>query len=260
MGQQQWASQYINWHFTANLDIWNIDQQVWIPRPNTTSYWPLQWSWKDSTEGGYLGLQQGFDGTQNVRFSIWNAIACRNGNCTLFEGEGSGYTCTLPITIDTNKFYRYRLWRQEADTDGVWWGAWLIEEVDGLLVDHYIGGLKVPTVYKVINPSSIRNFVEYWGDDINCAHIPLSIVGFTPPAINYHGKGTSIYDGYLTYAGSHKAEGNYCGTEKQQNGNGALITTKPYDFGFANGVIILLGGNNPTPIFNEQSPLHIPNR
>lgn len=50
MAQQQWASQYVMWTFNNDLDVWNIDQQVWLPQPNATSYWPLQWSWKMVTE------------------------------------------------------------------------------------------------------------------------------------------------------------------------------------------------------------------
>lgn len=260
MGQQQWASQYVKWSFENSLDVWNIDQQIWIPQPNATSFWPLQWSWKGGTGvGGYMGLQQGSDGTQEVRFSLWNAIACRDGNCTKFGGEGIGYTCTFPITIDTGKFYRYRLWRQETDVDGVWWGAWLIEETNGTLIEHHIGGIKVPLSHNVVDPASITNFVEYWGGEMNCTDLPMSIVGFTPPAVNYHGKGTGVYDGYSTYVGSNKATDNYCGTQQQKQGNGALITARPFNFGFANGAMMFLGGNNPDPTFTTPTPPDMPN-
>lgn len=250
MAQQQWASQYVKWDFQKNLDVWNIDQQVWIYQSCNHSFWPLQWSWKDMNEtGGYLGLQQNSNDVQNIRFSLWNAIGCRSKNCIPFEGEGEGYTCVLPIIIDRNKFYRYRLWRQESDSEGVWWCAWLIEEFNGTLVEHFIGSIKVPLSCYVIDPYSICNFVEYWGDNMICTDLPMSIVGFTPPAVNYCSKGSGTYERYYTYAGSSKAVDNYCGTQQQQFGNGALITAQPYDFGFANGVVMFLGGNNPNPTF-----------
>lgn len=263
MAQQQWASQYDFWNFNNNLDVRNIDQQVWLPQPNTSSYWALQWSWKGANGvGGYMGLQQGGDGAQQVRFSLWNAIACRNGSCTPFGGEGVGYTCVLPITINTGKFYRYRLWRQEADSDGIWWGAWLIEEDNGILIEHSIGGIKVPLSYNIVDPSSIQNFVEYFGSEMDCKEVPLSIVGYTPPAVNYHGKGTGVYDGYSTYFGSNRADGNTCGTEKQKYGTGALVTAQPFNFGFANGVVMFLGGDNPVPKLNpitHRTPPGMPN-
>lgn len=209
-----------------------------------------------------MGLQEGANGAQLVRFSLWNAIDCRGGNCRKFGGEGEGYTCELPITINTGKFYRYRLWRQEADSDGIWWGAWLIEENNGVLTEHSIGGIKVPLSFDIVDPASITNFVEYWGEQMNCKDVPLSIVGYTPPAVNYHGKETGVYGGYSTYAGSNHAPDNTCGTAQEQFGVGALVKAQPFNFGFANGVVIFLGGNNSDPTLDpttHPTPPDMPN-
>jgi hypothetical protein len=242
--QQKWASQYVAWAPDETVkEIWNIDQQVWIAQPNATSYWPMQWQFAKSV-GGYMGLQQAEGGSQNVRFSIWDATAARGSSCEKFGGEGVGQTCTLPVRINAGKYYRLRLWRLEADKDGQWWGGWLIEgDGKGGLIEHMIGEIKAPAGATVVDPGSLSNFVEYWGTAIpHCENVPLSIVGFMPPAVNHKGKGTGDYEGHYRYKGSNKASGNHC--SNGQENDGALISANPFDFGFANGVMMFLGGTS----------------
>ncbi|WP_146169702.1 DUF3472 domain-containing protein [Kordia periserrulae] len=254
MAQQQlWASQYVRWSFEESpTDVWNIDQQVWISKSNASSFWPVQWDWVDNPGvGGYLGLQEQNNGATNVRFSLWNATASKGTKCRKFGGEGVGETCELAIKIDATKFYRYRVWRLETVEDGQWWGGWLIEaDAQGNLKEHFIGKIKVPLGYKKIDIHSITNFVEFYGRTISpCDQVPLSVVGFTPPAVNYQGKG--VYSGYSTYKGSTKASGNIC--ENGTENNGALVTPFNYNFDFAKGVVLFLGGNK-----NEHTQSNIP--
>ncbi len=250
--QQQWASQYVKWTFDKSVDVWNIDQQVWVPIPNRTSYMPLQWSWKGSKEGGYLGLQQANDtASQNVRFSLWNATEAQGMSCRKFDGEGIGQTCVLPVKIDPKKMYRYRLWKLDAVKDGQWWGGWLIEVENGKLTERLIGKIKVPTAYNTVDSSSITNFVEFWGGHIApCGSVPGSVISFMPPAVNYKGKGTGAYEAYSKYSNSDRAKGNVCrnGTEN----DGSLVTAKTYNFGFATGVMMFLGGSNKTPSLDSK--------
>jgi hypothetical protein len=261
--QQKWASQYVKWTFDKSVDVWNIDQQVWVPEPNQTSYMPLQWSWKGGNgDGGYMGLQQADNpASQNVRFSLWNATEAQGRDCRKFGGEGVGYTCTLPVRIDPAKFYRLRLWKLDAVKDGQWWGGWLIDVENGKLTEHLIGKIKVSASYNFVDPSSITNFVEFWGDHVApCGKVPASVIGFTPPAVNYQGKGSGSYEAYSKYSGSDRASGNVCmnGTES----NGALITARRYNFGFANGVMMFLGGPSKTPVFDSKkypTPPGMPN-
>lgn len=259
--QQQWASQYVKWSFEKTIDVWNIDQQVWVPIPNNDSFMPLQWNWKGSQIGGYLGLQQASDiASQNVRFSLWNATEAQGTNCQKFGGEGIGYTCILPIKINPKKMYKYRLWKLEAAKDGQWWGGWLIEVENGKLTEHLIGKIKVSPAFKTVDSSSITNFVEFWGDHINpCGKVPGSVTGFAPPAVNFLGKETGNYEATSKYSGSDRAEGNLCrnGTES----DGSLIIANPYNFGFTNGVMMFLGGSNKTPSLDPKihlTPANIP--
>lgn len=67
------------------------------------------------------------------------------------------------------------------------------------------------------------------------------------------------YEATSKYSGSDRAESNICrsGTEN----NGSLVTAKPYNFGFANGVMMFLGGSNKTPILDSKiylTPANIP--
>ena len=253
--QQLWASQYVNWTFDERVkEVWNIDQQVWFPQPGNSSFWPIQWEFKGmGGVGGYLGLQQQDSaGNQNVRFSIWDASSAQGPNCQPFDGEGVGQTCTLAAKIDTKKFYWLRVWRLAKEKDGQWWGSWLIEtDAKGTLTENFIGKIKAPAAATTIDPNSIGNFVEYFGNRFpRCESVPLSIVGFTPPVVNYD-KGTGSYQGYSRYGGSKKAEGNGCTTGKQNSG--AFISVKPYDFGFAKGVMMFLGGTLAQHVLDPET-------
>jgi hypothetical protein len=255
--QQSWASQYVNWRLSdpTVTEVWNVDQDVWIPRTANSSFWPLVWDWKGSDSGGYLGLQQQGDGKQNVRFSIWDAKAAEGPNCRTFDGEGLGYTCVRNLTIDTEKFYRYRLYRLTTEPDGQWWGGWLIEtDAKGALVEHYIGRIKAPAGTRSVDPGQINNFVEYFGDAVRrCKNVPLSIAGLAPPAVNYGGKGTGIYGGYTLFDHSTKAAGNHC-TDGNQ-GDGAIITAVRDNHFFVAGIMMFMGG---TAAQHETDPIRYP--
>jgi hypothetical protein len=242
-GQQKWASQYVQWKSDGQVtEVLNLDQQVWIAKTGDGSYWPMQFGFNNVGNGGYMGLQQTKANDQRARVSIWNATAAEGSSCKPFDNEGVGQTCILPMKIESGKFYRLRLSRLESTPDGQWWGGWLIEVGrNGALVEHRIGRIKAPAAAKSVNPKAIRNFVEYYGPSLAaCDRVPLSIVGFSPPAMNYNGKGTGVYQGYTSYAGSKQASGNICASGKEDKG--AAITATPYSFGSAGGVVMFLGG------------------
>jgi hypothetical protein len=257
-GQQQWASQYVSWQPDGHASaIYDIDQVVWIPRSANSSFWTLQWGFLGANSGGYLGLQQeGSAEDQTVRFSIWNATKAKGSHCEPFGGEGVGWTCTLAVRIDPKKFYRLRFWKDVHR----WWGAWLIEaDSNGVLTEHLVGRIEAPSGAKTPDPASVTNFVEYFGPDVPlCSSVPLSITGFTPPMLNYQGSGA--YEGAYSYFGSTKAADNHCTTGNEDNG--AIISAKPYDFGFANGVIMFLGGTSADQKLSRKrhpTPSPLPN-
>jgi uncharacterized protein DUF3472 len=241
--QQKWASQYVHWKSDGQVgEVLNVDQQVWVAKSNDGSYWPMQFGFSGLKHGGYMGLQRKNADDQNVRFSIWNATAAEGESCRTFANEGEGYTCVLPVKIESGKLYRLRLRRLEAVHDGQWWGGWLIEAGrNGALVEHRIGRIKAPAAAKSVNPNGIKNFVEYYGASVPaCERVPLSIVGFFPPMMNYNGKGSGTYKGATSYASSKPPAGNICSTGKEDKG--AAITATPRSFGSADGVLMFIGG------------------
>jgi hypothetical protein len=257
-GQQQWSSQYVSWQSDGHASaIYDIDQVVWVPQHADSSFWTLQWGFLGSDSGGYLGLQQEASAKdQTVRFSIWNATRAKGLHCRPFGGEGVGETCILAVKIDPKKFYRLRLWQAVNR----WWGAWLIEaDSTGVLTERMVGQIRVPRGATTPDPASVTNFVEYFGDEFPlCSSVPLSITGFSPPMLNYQGSGA--YGGSYSYVGSTKATDNHCTTGNEDNG--AIISAKPYDFGFANGVMMFLGGTPPDQKLSRKkhpTPPPLPN-
>lgn len=191
--QHEYANLYSNWSLSAPGGIWNLDQNVQIRTKARWSYWPVVWKWGDDpSHGGYVGLQtdgERKDGTfgDTAIFSLWNANAFRGGAiCTGFTNEGSGSSCRLAYTIRTDRLYRYRLWREEVDAGGQWWGAWIKDQSTG--VEMSLGGLRVAPSHTTI--TNAQNFSEYFGDQVACNAVPLSVVDFTQPAANSRGAGT----------------------------------------------------------------------
>lgn len=238
-GQQKWAANYLNWSFEGDSSaVINIDQEFWIAQSAPDSFWVFDWTFEDSADGGYVGLQQQGLETR-ARFSIWNATEARGAACETFGGEGVGYTCTLPTALEPGKRYRLRLWRLDADADAQWWGAWLIEQdASGKLVERQIGEIKAPAGSQSIAPDSISNFMEFFGEAVTaCRDIPLAVVGFAPPALNADGQGA--YGRYGSFAGSSAPDGNGCKIGDEDNG--ALVTVVPRDFTPGAGALGFMG-------------------
>ena len=135
-----------------------------VEQKAAATYWAQMWNWVGSSDGGYLGLQTSgsrFNGTSGdtAIFSLWNANAARGPSCGQFGGEGNGYSCRLAYSISTSPFYRYRVWRQNADAGGQWWGAWIQNLSTG--TDTYIGSIRVAAGRSAM--TNVQNFVEYFG-------------------------------------------------------------------------------------------------
>jgi len=246
--QQQWASQYVTWSFPEGVaEVYEVDQQVWVAESNAASFWPLVWSWTGSGPGGYLGLQEDSPTVQRVRFSLWDATETREGTCRTFGGEGVGYTCELAFDIQTDRFYRLRVRRQELDGDGYWWQGVLIEaDASGTLVEHVVGSIKVSSAFSSIGP--ISNFVEYYGQALpQCKDVPPSIVGFTLPIVRYVGSQDSAQSTGWT---STPPSGNVCSTGNESAG--ALISIQPFDFGFSTGALAFMGGPDASPMLDTS--------
>ena len=228
-GQQQNANLYSFWDFQgSSVGYWNVDQQMKVLQRARSTYWAMLWNWTGASIGGYVGLQtngQRFGGStgDTAIFSLWDATAASGPHCGVFGGEGNGYSCRLAYPISKNTYYRYRLWRLNADSGGQWWGAWIENITTG--VDTYIGSIQVNAGYTLA--TGVENFVEYFGSSVPCTNVPVSKVIWTQPAANSQGGG--LYQYGSTYSGMSKGA---C--------TGGSVT--PVNLGWTKGVRVRLGG------------------
>jgi len=199
--QQQNANEDVYWNFHGQSGFWNIDQQVQVSQKATSTFWAMQWGFSSApNDPGYLGMQTNgnrANGTtgETAIFSLWNANAA-TGSCRTFGGEGTGYSCAIPYTITAKTYYRYRVWRLNADAGGQWWGAWIENISTG--VDTPIGALRVAASKTLM--TTPLNFVEYFGTAVSCDKVPVSVALFTQPAANQQSAGVyqygSVYDSW----------------------------------------------------------------
>jgi len=203
--QHQNANMYAYWNFHGRSGFWNVDQQVRVAKKAHHTYWAMNFDFTTTPgQGGYTGLQTNgmrFNGStgETAIFSLWNANASRGAQCGTFDGEGIGHSCRIPYSIDTNTYYRYRVWRLDADTGGQWWGAWIQNTRTGQ--DTQIGQIRVSGGKRLLGPP--MNFSEYWGDAKSCDGVPLSTAYFTQPAANSRGNGR--YDFGSVFASSARS-------------------------------------------------------
>lgn len=241
--QAQNAYYYSHWKFAgAHSGYWNVDQQMRIERKARATYWAQVWNWVGSSDGGYLGLQTNgtrFNGTpgDTAIFSLWNANAASGPSCGQFDGEGNGYSCRRAYPISTSPYYRYRVWRLDADSGGQWWGAWIQNLATGR--DTYIGAIRVASARRTM--TNVQNFVEYYGKAVPCNRVPVSKVVWTQPAANSQG------GGYYQYGSSYQATP----TDKGAcTGGSATPVTLPA----TKGVRVILGGPTGMRMGDDADP------
>ncbi len=229
--QQQNAYAYAYWNLSASGGIWNVDQNIQIRKTAASTYWAGNWQWNntDPSGGGYFGLQKNglrFDGTSGgtAIFSVWSATGARGPGCGTFGGEGTGYSCRLAYPIHTDRMYRLRLWRQEADSSGQWWGAWVKDQATG--VERWIGGIRAPLNATAV--SRYVNFTEYFGSAVPTnSDVPRSIADYTQPGANQQAEG--VYEAVGSFAGSTV-------------GSSTTGTVTLISLGWTNAARIIMGG------------------
>lgn len=240
--QQQYANAYTFWDFgEAANDVENVEQKIWIAMPAPSTQWVMTWAWlADPAHGGYLGFNTDENGKGQALFSLWNASQATGQACKEFGGEGVGWSCRTPFEIRSDAFYQLRLSRTKSEGDGVWWGAWIYENPDSNTpTEYFLGEIKVKSQMNLIRGNSINNFSEYYGQtQEKCSTVPLSILGVAPPAANKDESGN--YRRNSKFKGSSDPQQNPCQTGDEPQGT--LFKVENYDFGFANGALIFLGG------------------
>lgn len=241
--QQQWAAAYVDWTFAESApQAWMIDQDVWIPQPGLARYFTVNWNFT-AGDNGYMGLQTDESGVGNVRFSLWNATDARGVSCRPFDGEGVGSTCELPVTINPNTIYRLRIWRTNSDASGQWWAGYLISlTAGGELVQTMIGEIKVAKSRTLIEPGSIGNFSEYWGQQVaRCSEVSPSAAVYLPPGINFGGGDEGMYQAVAIAPSPRTPDDNICSTGNESRG--AIARHVPIEVAGETSMLITLGGS-----------------
>lgn len=237
--QQLWAAAYVDWTFAENApSAARVEQEIRIAAPARASFFTLNWDFEVG-EGGYIGLQSDEAGAHNLRFSLWNATSARGAACRRFDGEGVGMTCELPWRIAPDAFYRVRVVRGAADGGGQWWSGWIdTREADGRVVQTSIGELRVGASGNAINPATIYNFSEFWGDAVGaCQDVPLSAAIFAPPHVS-----VSVTGGASAASNpvGRRSDGHVCnGAER----TGAVSRHARVTLDDGPGMILTLGGS-----------------
>jgi hypothetical protein len=237
--QQLWAAAYVEWTFAENApSAARVEQQIRVAEPARAAFFTLNWDFEVG-EGGYIGLQSDEAGAHNVRFSLWNATSARGTACRSFDGEGVGMTCELPWRIAPDAFYRVRVVRGAADAGGQWWSGWIdTREADGRVAQTRIGELRVAASGNAINPATIYNFSEFWGDAVAaCQDVPLSAAIFAPPRVS------AIVTGAAHAASNpvgRRPDGQVCNGRER---TGAVSRHAPVVLDDGPGMILTLGGS-----------------
>lgn len=250
--QQLWAAAYVDWTFAENAPSVRVEQDIRVAEPARASFFTLNWDFEVG-EGGYIGLQSDEAGAHNVRFSLWNATSARGAACRRFDGEGVGMTCELPWRIAPDAFYRVRVVRGAADAGGQWWSGWIdTRDADGRVAQTRIGDLRVAASANAINPATIYNFSEFWGDAVAaCQDVPLSAAIFAPPRI---GASTTGAERAARSPVGRRPEGHLCNGRES---SGAVSRHTHIALESGPGMILTLGGAIPA---NEAAARRITER
>jgi|CXWL01.1.fsa_nt_gi hypothetical protein len=254
--QQQWAAAYIDWRFPeGTADIDRIAQDIAVVEPARASFFTLNWDFT-AGDGGYIGLQSDVDGASNVRFSLWNATAARGDACRRFDGEGVGMTCVLPMAIDTDRFYRVRVLRGDANARGQWWSGWIdVVDAAGQTRALKIGDLQVSSDLTAIAPASVYNFNEFWGDAVGaCRDVPLSAAVFVAPSVQLGERGARIF---ASAPVGRRPDGHPCGAGRERTGAAASHVGVARE-GNAAMVMVLGGERGANRTFGAQAAASVP--
>lgn len=184
--QQQWAAAYVEWTVpAAPAQAATLSQDLAVFEPALASFFTLNWDFQ-GTEGGYIGLQSDETGQTNARFSLWNATVARGAACRPFDGEGVGMTCVLPLPIEPGRVYRVEVVRGATDAAGQWWTGYISDHgPNGTRARQSIGEIQVAAGSTQIDPATLHNFSEYWGNAVRaCRDVPMSAAVFVAPTLN----------------------------------------------------------------------------
>jgi hypothetical protein len=183
-GQHTWASAYLDWNGLVLSEKSSISQIIQPLEISPQTYWSSTWVWDNSSIGGYGGIQtKGYlaNGQESdmAIFSIWDATTAfpgEGGGCRKFGGEGVGYTCSTPITIEAGSKYEMN-YSMDLVRGKRWWTASIFDF--DRQIKKVIGSIEAP--YSGATATRWGNFIEYWGKALTCDGVGKASAKFSNP-------------------------------------------------------------------------------
>lgn len=210
----------IDWNLPLS-PIVGIQQPVSINKTSSDRYYAMSWNWDNSTQGGYMGLQNdgtlpGKGKTKIALFSVWNAVDSQGSNCQQFTGEGTGLSCRMAYNFKAGHTYTYIVSRASTEP-GLWWTASILDISSKKTT--VIGTLRAPddSGADSIAPR-LNNFSEFFGDTRPCDKVPTSDTTFRQPVVT----GT-MADSLGTFDPTTQSIGACTGGSITQQGNDVRI-------------------------------------
>jgi hypothetical protein len=174
----------LDWNGVVLSEDSSISQVIQPLELSPQTYWSTTWVWDNTSIGGYGGIQtKGFLANGQVAdmaiFSIWDATSAIPGEgsgCRKFGGEGVGYTCSTPITIEVGSKYEMT-YSMDLNKGKRWWTA-SIRDIDRQ-IKKVIGSIEAP----ISGAQATRwgNFIEYWGKPLSCDGVGNASAKFSNP-------------------------------------------------------------------------------
>jgi|GEM_PF-6781662 len=159
------------------LEMFNLSQSMWIRSGSSQMRYEITWRWNEWRRGR-LWIESDVvkeDGSTGdvATFGVFGANGSSGPNCGPVNGDPTIRTCTIPTSITDRSYHRLFVWRLDADAQGQWWGAWVVNRGKA----HWIGSIRTPGNSSVI-PVTPSVSSEYRGGRIECDDVPRSSVIF----------------------------------------------------------------------------------
>jgi hypothetical protein len=168
-----------SWWTWPSTGFYNIDQRLIVGGVDAGihRFFAHQFSFVGG-DAGYMGLQIGSSpgNTKIALFSIFRANGHDGPDCSSGTEVGVPFhTCRIdPYNWVTGREYRLRVWETSTDSQGTWYGAWVLDTVTG--TNSYIGRLRVPLSWGGLNGAGCD---VSWTERFNAAPAACSGIGWS---------------------------------------------------------------------------------
>jgi hypothetical protein len=164
--------------FPSPVDSFEADL-TWQTAPPLTNRFVATQFGLEGGDGGYVGLQQLWDGSTKAIFSIWGGTPVSPTCDFVIELGVEVSRCFIDYPWQFGQRYSFRMTRVATMGAKHWYAAWVTDEAGK---DTLIGIHAVPTAVTALSPW-LNSFVELFGES-ECEGHAHTAVTFFPPTAN----------------------------------------------------------------------------